>query len=130
MTIDRARWLEAGARLGAAASLATTLILSLLPAVDMPEELSLVSDKLEHAAAYAAIAGCTALGFARPAALRGALAAAVLGGAIEIVQQAMVPGRSGDLGDWLADVAGVIVGLALGLAMRRATVDRWRHAAR
>lgn len=44
----------------------------------------------------------------------------ILGGAIEILQANMALGRSGDIIDFIADVAGVAVGLASGRLM-------WQH---
>jgi VanZ family protein len=73
-------------------------------------------DKLYHLLAFAALVFPT--GFLRPKRL---VAAGVLalfyGAAIELIQPAV--GRSGELGDLLADGIGILVGIALGLAVRR-----------
>jgi VanZ family protein len=110
--------IELCARVGAGASLLTTLVLSLLPAEDLPDSLSLVSDKIEHAAAYAAIAGCTIVGFRGASTRSTAIWLALMGAAIEVAQAAGIPGRTGDVMDWLADAVGIALGLLCGRAFQ------------
>ncbi|WP_035253761.1 VanZ family protein [Agrococcus lahaulensis] len=75
------------------------------------------SDKLVHFAVFAAPALLGVLAGLRPLWLGAALAAhAVLS---EVVQHLLLPGRSGDAWDALADLAGVAVGLAAGWLARR-----------
>ncbi|ERG63297.1 hypothetical protein L332_02365 [Agrococcus pavilionensis RW1] len=75
------------------------------------------SDKLVHFAVFAAPALLGVLAGLRPLWLGAALAAhAVLS---EVVQHLLLPGRSGDAWDALADLAGVAVGLAVGWLARR-----------
>lgn len=75
------------------------------------------SDKLVHFAVFAAPALLGTLAGLRPLWLGAALAAhAVLS---ELVQHLLLPGRSGDAWDAVADLAGVAVGLAVGWLARR-----------
>lgn len=75
-----------------------------------------LSDKASHAIAFAALVFPCALLFQRsliwlvPAAL-------VFGAGIEFIQPSV--GRSGEFADFLADIAGVAIGLIAGRVMRR-----------
>lgn len=83
-----------------------------------PRGASLGWDKLNHAAAFAALAFCASrarLGTWRSVAA-GLLAYGVL---IEVVQR-FVPGRSGEAVDMLADAVGIAAGLMLAAACARA----------
>lgn len=77
------------------------------------------TDKLVHAIMFGALFVCGYLDLWRGqrAAARGAwllaAAVAVLGGVIEIVQQAMAMGRGGSAGDWLADCGGILLAMLL-----------------
>ncbi len=76
-----------------------------------------VSDKIEHAVAYAIVALFGALGFPgrrHQAAIAAALVG--LGVVLELVQLA-VPGRMCDPADALANTAGVLAGLLAGKAL-------------
>lgn len=87
-----------------------------------PKEVDFGWDKLNHSAAFAALAlaGCLAFPGSRRTVLWVLLAMVALGGLIEVLQ-AFVPGRSSDWGDLLADSVGVVVGAVLArLALRRA----------
>jgi len=85
--------------------------MSLLPGDALPP-LPDVSDKLEHAVAYAALATLGALAWNRGRAFGGVLAAVILlGGTIEILQ-IWIPGRSGEWLDFVADTVGALVGAA------------------
>lgn len=80
------------------------------PRAALPAYLAwLTNDKVQHAAAYAVMAILTrsALGWSSPQVFT---ACAFHGGAMEILQQ-FSPPRSMDLWDWLADMAGAVVGL-------------------
>lgn len=73
------------------------------------------ADKIAHFLMFGVIAALLALDFyrlkgSRRAWLTGAFVSGLLGGVIEIVQDAMGAGRSADWADWAADVAGAIVG--------------------
>ncbi len=87
-----------------------------------------VSDKIEHAAAFTALA--IWFGGLLPQRLYGwlALALLALGGAIEIAQGVMELGRYADLRDVIADAWGIAFGLtlcALGLRHWAQLVERW-----
>ncbi len=86
-------------------------VMSLLPANNLP---SLgVSDKIEHAAAYALLAFWFASVMGRWDYLYLFLALLAFGGGIEIAQGLMGLGREADLLDLAADAAGSVVGLGL-----------------
>ncbi len=52
------------------------------------------------------------------------LAAIAIGGAIEIIQEAMHTGRSGDLLDFAADTAGALLGLLIGTTLLKEWIRR------
>jgi VanZ family protein len=86
---------------------------SLMPAERVPQ--IGVSDKIEHAVAYALLAFWFASVVARWDYVFMLLALIALGGGIEIVQGLMKMGREADLRDFVADCIGAGVGLLLGL---------------
>jgi len=92
---------------------AAVVYASLLPSVPVPDVVN--SDKAAHFLAYAALA--TWFGGLVPRSRYGwvALALCGLGLGLEILQQAMGLGRSGDPYDLAANLAGVFAGLLLGL---------------
>jgi VanZ family protein len=104
------------------AVLAVTIAYLTLMPVSMPQSVP-GSDKLHHLIAFAALTlPCAALW---PRALLWLLPAAVLfGGAIEIIQPGI--GRSGEWADFYADVAGVSLGMILGLSLNRLPMGRPR----
>lgn len=90
-----------------------------------------VSDKLAHAAAYMGLGilsvRAVAGGLPAPVTLRVALLGMLIAcghGAFDEVHQMFVPGRSADVADWYADVAGAWLGLgacwAWGMIVARA----------
>jgi VanZ family protein len=83
--------------------------LALTPAP--PKEANLGWDKLNHAAAFATLAGVAWLSFGRAYA-RVAVALLGYGGLIEVLQS-FTPTRSAEWGDLLADGVGITVGLIL-----------------
>ena len=88
---------------------AAVTALSLLPQDALPP-LPDISDKIEHAGAYAMLAVAAGPAWMRfEAHARIAVALIVLGGAIEIAQL-WVPGRSAEWGDFAADILGVLAG--------------------
>lgn len=98
-------------RLAFAGALAAVAVMSLLPEKALPP-MPDVSDKVEHAVAYAVLAGLAALSWRQGRELLLAFAALILmGAAIEILQR-WIPGRSGEWLDFAADVAGVLIGAA------------------
>ena len=95
------------------------VVVCLLPSRNLPS--TGISDKLEHALAF----GALALWFGGLAARRDhlfvLLALVALGGGIEIAQGLMGLGRMADVRDLLADLLGVVAGLLLA----RTPVGRW-----
>ena len=99
-------------------TLIVTLILTvaLLWPMDQPPPAPKGIDKLVHLAAFAALAfplACTS----RVSLLLVFIGASAFGGLIELIQPTF--NRSADLNDWIADILGVMLGLALGLIYRR-----------
>jgi VanZ family protein len=88
------------------------LVVSLRPLEHLPFG---VSDKLAHFATYAAMSAGVA-GFCHDAraVLRWAALAVLIGGAVELAQQ-LVPMRTTELGDLLANTAGAGVGAVVAL---------------
>jgi VanZ family protein len=83
-------------------------------------------DKLDHGLAFAALAACARLAWERV----GTPVAGLVGyGALIEIVQTRVPGRQGDVGDFIADVAGIAVGLALVAGARQLALRRRRRAA-
>lgn len=76
-----------------------------------PAQLSLGWDKLNHAAAFAALASVAYLGFARNWVMVGVVLLGY-GGLIELLQS-FTPTRSAEWGDLLADGVGIALGLLL-----------------
>jgi VanZ family protein len=95
--------------------------LSLTPVQHLPPQVFDIWDKAQHAAGFAVLAllGRLAYPNATFALVLGLLG---YGAAIELAQSA-TGWRSGDVQDWLADAAGVMVGLALGVAW---CAKRWK----
>ena len=89
-------------------------LLALMPAP--PQQASLGWDKLDHLAAFAALALCAVFGWRGSRAERLAVLVALLafGGAIELLQL-VVPNRSGEWSDLLADGVGIGLGALLAL---------------
>lgn len=89
----------------------TVTVLSLLPQSALPP-LPDISDKIEHAGAYLALAAIAGPVWPRMVEHgRTAVTLMLLGGAIEIAQL-WVPGRSAEWGDFAADMIGVLLGVA------------------
>ena len=74
-------------------------------------------DKVVHASLFLALAVTGRWAGARPAALAGLLVLYAAGS--EVVQGLDAVGRSASVADWLADVVGVLAGLALWAALAR-----------
>ncbi|NMC70979.1 MAG: VanZ family protein [Myxococcales bacterium] len=107
---------------------ALVLTLTSIPHPTLPLAAFSWSDKLAHAVLYAVLGFLAALGAARDARLRrhpiGFLLLAVVGclaalGALDEVHQAWIPGRSADVLDWVADLAGGTLGAFAGLPWLR-----------
>lgn len=110
----------------AAANLLTALLavviafLTLYPKIHPPGGLSF-QDKVYHIIAFAALALPSATLY--PRALRWSVPFGLaFGAAIEIIQPYV--GRSGDVPDFLADAAGIAIGVTLGLTFYRSKLFR------
>jgi hypothetical protein len=104
----RFRWLWWLIGFWIAAFVTTT---SLMPSKNLPNVN--LSDKVEHALAYALLAFWFASLVLRRSFIWVALGLLALGGAIEIIQGMMPYGREGDWYDFYADAAGIALGLML-----------------
>jgi VanZ family protein len=94
--------------------MAAIFIVSGLHVAPLPDQ---VSDKTGHLVAYAGLGilavRAVAGGLPRAVGLRVALLALVIAGGYGItdeIHQSFVPGRSGDIQDWYADVTGAVIG--------------------
>ena len=112
-----------------AAALLILYWIALFAATHMPLpagiDLTANRDKLLHVAAYAALAflgGVAAMPFFQSSYLRLMLVAGVmlLYGVIDEGGQMFVPGRVGDIWDWLADALGVFLGIGSLAALENA----------
>jgi len=103
----RLRAFEPALKLAFAGTVLTVIVLSLLPGRDLPQ--IGISDKLEHATAYAGMALTGSLAFPRrPALLWLLVLLPALGIALEFGQM-LVPGRSAEVGDAVANTIGVLL---------------------
>ena len=94
--------------------LAGVVIGSLLPADDLPAPQFVGFDKLEHAFGYGVLSAYAVMLFARRRTQAWvAMGLVLLGIAIEIAQASWTSTRSGDPGDVLADLLGVLAGLSI-----------------
>ena len=102
--------------------------LTLIP-LNTPEDVP-GSDKIHHLLAFGALTFPSAA-FYPKALLRVVFVAAFYGGLIEIIQPYV--GRSGELADFIADLAGIGLGASIGLllhaAYKRRLSKRARHGA-
>lgn len=86
----------------------------------IPVDLSSGIDKVGHFAAYLVLGILLAHGtrrFSYPAVV--AIVLGMLYGASDEWHQSMVPGRTAEFGDWIADALGSIAGVALYIYFRR-----------
>ena len=95
---------------------ALTLTVAMLWPLEAPPPGPEGSDKLVHFVAFAALAFPLAR-TGRVGLLPVFFGASVFGGAIELIQPSF--NRSADVNDWIADVAGVALGIGCGLLYRR-----------
>ena len=98
------------------AALVATFVLSTLPATPVPEA---VSDKVQHLTAFALLAGLAAAAYPKRSPLRIGIGLAAFGAAIELIQLIPALNRYGDVGDWIADLAGIALGLGFAALVRR-----------
>lgn len=92
-------------------AVALTLFFALAP--QPPEALPLASDKAQHVLAFAVLSVSCLLAYPGLARLPMGLALAGFGGAIELAQTIPLLNRSGELVDWLVDLATILVVLPL-----------------
>lgn len=79
-----------------------------------------VGDKLAHGVLYAVLGSALAFGWSRsPTVVRHLvlLGLGALYGVTDEVHQAFVPGRIPDVGDWIADVVGLVTGYGTTVAV-------------
>ena len=107
-------------RLAFYASSALVGALSLAPSTTLPPVS--INDKIEHVVAYALLGFVGAVSF-ECGALRTILGLAAFGILLELLQ-AFSPGRSPELGDALADVAGACLGYGALIILRRAWASK------
>ena len=94
----------------------TVLTVAMLWPINQPPPGPDGSDKVVHLVAFAALAFPLAR-TGRIGLLPVFVGASAFGGLIELIQPTF--GRSADMQDWIADIAGVALGIALALIYRR-----------
>ena len=94
----------------------TLLTVAMLWPIDQPPPGPDGSDKMVHLIAFAALAFPLAR-TGRFGLIPVFVGASVFGGLIELIQPSF--GRSADMQDWIADIAGVGLGIVLALLYRR-----------
>jgi VanZ family protein len=112
-TALRALWL-----LWLLAVIAGSLLPSNSPAIEALDWIH-IGDKAEHAAIYALLIFLPALHERRGVILASAWGGVALGVALEFAQL-LVPGRNFEIGDMIADAAGICLGMAGGAIARNA----------
>ena len=98
------------------AIVAITLTVAMLWPLDAPPPAPEGSDKLVHFIAFAALAFPLAR-TGRLGLVAVFIGASAFGGLIELIQPTF--NRSADLGDWVADTVGVVIGIGAALFYRR-----------
>jgi len=94
--------------------IASVIVGSLLPADELPVPPFAGFDKLEHAFGYGVLSAYAVMLFARRRTQAwAAVGLLALGIAIELAQAGWTTSRSGDPSDVLADLVGVLAGLAI-----------------
>ena len=94
----------------------TVLTVAMLWPINQPPPGPDGSDKVVHLIAFAALAFPLAR-TGRFGLVPVFVGASTFGGFIEVIQPTF--GRSADMQDWIADIAGVVLGIALALLYRR-----------
>jgi VanZ family protein len=93
------------------------VVVCLLPSPDLPD--LHVSDKLEHALAFALLAGSAVQLFERRALFAVGVGLLALGVGIEFAQALFTTTRAMEAADVVADTAGIVAGLAIALTPLR-----------
>jgi VanZ family protein len=99
------------------ALVATTLVLTLMPAEEIPNAL-IFWDKLQHALCFATLTLVGLFGYMQQP-KQVCIGLCFYGALIELMQAYLTTTRHGDWFDWLADTIGIVVGLGLFLIIRR-----------
>ena len=94
------------------------LVFCLMPSSNLPD-MPHNSDKLEHALAFFVLTASAVQLYARPRLRAVGIGLLLLGAAIEVVQGALTADRSADPFDLLADVVGIVLGMATALTPGR-----------
>lgn len=97
-------------------ALVAIVVLALMP---QPPIAISASDKLQHMAAFALLTALAGLGYPEVSLPRIVLRMAVIGAGIEIAQLYPALGRSGDVTDFLADMAASVAVAVLLVPVRR-----------
>ncbi|MDO8904561.1 VanZ family protein [Hydrogenophaga sp.] len=110
------RQLISGIRAAFWISLFGVVVLSLLPTEQLPDQVSLIWDKAQHAAGFAGLTVLGLMGY--PDRLkRICFGLLVIGALIELAQHA-TGWRHGDLQDLFADLVGILAGAALWMLVK------------
>lgn len=116
-------WVWAG--LGVVSGLGMALAAWLLIAPDVgPPPAIPFQDKIFHAIAFACLTGPAVLVLPKQYLWFWLAHMVALGGGIELVQARMGEGRTGDLLDFTANVAGILLALAVGRWLRRRFAEK------
>lgn len=105
-------------RLACVLALLGVVVLSLTPVEHLPPQVFDLWDKAQHAFGFAVLAVLGVLAYPRRP-VGWVLGLLALGAGIEVAQS-LTGWRYGDMADWVADAAGVVVGLPLGWALHSA----------
>ena len=107
-------------------SFAAVLVLTQVPSNTLPAVLFDWWDKAQHALAFATLFLLGRLGYPPEKTFRLLAGLALFGAVIEVLQ-ALTGWRTGDVEDWVADVAGLAIGWTLGqcaLLWHRFAIDK------
>jgi len=99
------------------AALLFAYVVAIMPAADAPKIAQ--SDKVEHMIAFVTLALLGKLAYPRVATMKLGLLLAGLGALIEFTQMIPALHRDGNVADWVADCAAIVVGLGVALLLLR-----------
>jgi VanZ family protein len=99
------------------ALVATTLVLTLMPAEEMPNAL-IFWDKLQHALCFSTLTLVGLFGYMHQL-KQVCIGLCLYGALIELMQAYLTTTRHGDWFDWLADTIGIVIGFGLFLLIRK-----------
>lgn len=91
-----------------------------------PPQLFAFDDKVFHAVCFAALAGPGVLVLPKRYLPFWMMHFVVFGAGIEFVQAVWIPARTGSVGDFLADVAGILAAVSAGRMIRRSVLARMK----